>query len=396
MEKKIRNGGDGLLSFCMAFLVIFHNLVVPVLSEQSPEDDVSFSAGSNGSPLLSRGSVLSTGGHGHRATPPSTVRNCRNLPLVYSPPPSRSSGGGYHGGGRRGGGNHHTPPSSGSRGGGTGGYYPSPPLVPTPPSSGSSGGGTGGYTYPSPPLVPTPPSRRSGGGTGGYAYPSPPLVPTPPSRSSGGGTGGYVYPSPPLVPTPPSRRSGGGPGGYSYPSPPLVPTPPSGAGGGYAYGNPPPSGAGGGGVLTPPTPVVILPPTTPIGGGITPPTPPYYPITGPFPGTCDFWRTHPAIIFGLLGWLATIGGVFGVTSLPGLPSSLNLLQALSVPRDDGISQLYREGTASLLNSMVSREFPYTTQQVKDRFVKSLHSDKAAAAQARLFKLANGGHFKPRG
>lgn len=69
---------------------------------------------------------------------------------------------------------------------------------------------------------------------------------------------------------------------------------------------------------------------------------------------------------------------------------MNLLQALSNSRTDAYGDLYREGTASLLNSMVSRSFTYTTNQVRDRFVSALSSDKSAAAQAQLFKLANEG------
>lgn len=90
-----------------------------------------------------------------------------------------------------------------------------------------------------------------------------------------------------------------------------------------------------------------------------------------------------------------MGGVFGVSSLPGYGSSLSVLQALSNTRTDGLGALYREGTASLLNSMASRRFPFTAKQVRDSFVSSLSSNKAAAAQARLFKIANEGRLKPR-
>lgn len=104
----------------------------------------------------------------------------------------------------------------------------------------------------------------------------------------------------------------------------------------------------------------------------------------------SFWKTHPAWIWGLFGYWGTVGGVFGA---PTLGSSLNLQQALANTRSDGIGSLYREGTASLLNSMVSNKFPYTTQEVKDRFVVALSSDKAAAAQAQLFKVANEARIK---
>nr|GMD90329.1 protodermal factor 1 [Ipomoea batatas] len=80
----------------------------------------------------------------------------------------------------------------------------------------------------------------------------------------------------------------------------------------------------------------------------------------------------------------------------GFGTNLNLLQALSNTRNDGFGELYREGTASLLNSMLStNRFPYTTQHVRDSFGAALSSNTAAAAQARLFKLANEGRLKPK-
>lgn len=90
-----------------------------------------------------------------------------------------------------------------------------------------------------------------------------------------------------------------------------------------------------------------------------------------------------------------MGNSFGVTSLPGIGASMNLQQALSNTRTDGYGTLYREGTASLLNSMVSKAFPFTTGQVRESFIAALSSNKAAAAQGKLFKLANEGRLKPR-
>ncbi|XXG90352.1 hypothetical protein AAC387_Pa12g2137 [Persea americana] len=200
--------------------------------------------------------------------------------------------------------------------------------------------------------------------------------------------------------------------------PPSCGTPPDGGGG---YPNPPPTPSYGGSppVVTPPTivspprccgqsPPVVTPPTIvspPRCCGQSPPsiTPPYIepgtpstpmiPNTPPFIiGTCTFWKTHPTWIWGLFGYWGTVGGVFGV---PTLGSSLSLQQALANTRSDGMGSLYREGSASLLNSMVSNKFPYTTQQVKDSFVAALSSDKAAAAQAQLFKQANEGQIKLR-
>jgi len=110
----------------------------------------------------------------------------------------------------------------------------------------------------------------------------------------------------------------------------------------------------------------------------------------------SYWRNHPAIIWGILGWWGTLGNAFGVTSsVPGFSPGLSLPQALSNTRTDGLGALYREGTASFLNSMVNSKFPYTTNQVRERFVASLTSNKAAQAQAQLFKMANEGRMKPK-
>lgn len=151
--------------------------------------------------------------------------------------------------------------------------------------------------------------------------------------------------------------------------------------------------------MTPPTPIVVGSPPTPIIDPGTPGTPfvpaPFPPITG----TCDYWRNHPTLIWGLLGWWGTVGGAFGTvstsSSIPGFDPHMNLLQALSNTRTDAIGSLYREGTASWLNSMVSNKFPFTTSQVRDHFVAGLSSTKAATKQAHTFKLANEGRLKPR-
>lgn len=110
----------------------------------------------------------------------------------------------------------------------------------------------------------------------------------------------------------------------------------------------------------------------------------------------SYWRSHPGIIWGILGWWGTTGNAFGITnSVPGFSPGLTLPQALSNTRTDGLGELYREGTASFLNSLVNHKFPYTTDQVRERFASSLHSNKAAATQAHLFKMANEGKMKPR-
>lgn len=248
-------------------------------------------------------------------------------------------------------GSHRSPPH------GSGGGYGS-----TPPSHGTpSHGGGGSYSGTPPSNCGTPPS-------GGHH------TPTPSTPSGGGGSYSpptYVAPPTPYVVTPPSTRT-----------PPFTLTPPS-------TGTPPFT-------LTPPTTPTIDPgvPTIPTPG-ISFPSPPFAfdPNSPPFP--CNYWRTHPTLIWGVLGFWGTMGGALGVTSVPGFGSSMSLQQALSNDRTDGFGALYREGTASFLNSMVDRRFPFTTQQVRDNFVQATGSNKAAAAQARVFKLANEGRLKPR-
>ncbi|XWS41072.1 hypothetical protein CRYUN_Cryun17cG0049100 [Craigia yunnanensis] len=247
-------------------------------------------------------------------------------------------------------------------------YYPVPdPHTGTPPSGSHetpSHGSGGSYDG-------TPPSHGTPSHGGGY-HPTPT-----PSTPSGGNCG-----TPPHEPSTPSRPSHTPSHGGYYHSPPT-------SGGGI-----PPSYGGG----SPPTPVTVSPPTTPIIDPGTPsiPTPPFFPApTPPFGGTCNFWRSHPTLIWGLLGWWGTVGSAFGVTSNPGFGATMSLPQALSNTRTDGLGVLYREGTASLLNSMVNNRFPFSTKQVRDSFVAALGSNSAAAAQARLFKLANEGHLKPK-
>ncbi|CAL5202098.1 unnamed protein product [Lathyrus oleraceus] len=220
----------------------------------------------------------------------------------------------------------------------------SPPFHSSPPSHGSSPSSHGSSS--------SPPSH------GGYYTPTPPsvgCVSSPPHD-----------PSTPTTPSTPSTPSNPPSSGGYYTSPPSTPV------------DPPIT-------LTPPSP------STPIDPG----TPPFLPSPSPLTGTCNYWRNHPAIIWGILGWWGTLGNAFGVTSVPGFSPGLTLPQALSNTRTDGLGALYREGTASFLNSLVNHKFPYTTDQVRDRFSASLHSNKAAATQAHLFKMANEGKMKPR-
>ncbi|PIN00648.1 hypothetical protein CDL12_26852 [Handroanthus impetiginosus] len=267
-------------------------------------------------------------------------------PVSFSPPPHGSGGG------------HATPtPSHGTPSHGGGSYGGTPPgNCINPPSGGHH------HTTPSPPQ---------GGGGGGYHSPPTPIVVSPPS-------GGYYDPPPASTPTPivPSPPTGG------YYNPPSTPTP-------ITPITPTPI------VPSPPTPTTPIDPGTPSTPGIGIPSPPFAfnPSSPPF--TCIFWRNHPTLIWGLLGWWGTVGNVFGVTSLPGFGANMNLLQALSNTRTDGFGELYREGTAALLNSMAHARFPYTTNQVRDSFIAALGSNRAAGAQAHLFKLANEGRTKPR-
>ncbi|KAK4743381.1 hypothetical protein SAY87_001382 [Trapa incisa] len=201
-----------------------------------------------------------------------------------------------------------------------------------------------------------------------------------PAMSARLGDNKSYYPpdgSPPRVP--PYRNPTPAPPANCQSPPSHVPTPstptyspPSGGGGSYT---PPYSGGG--------TPTA---PTTPV---------PYDPNT-PFPGTCIYWMNNPAQIWGLVGWYATVGNAFGgVPTVAGFPSNVNLLQALSNTRNDGYGALFREGTASLLNSMSYSRFPFTTPQVRKDFISALGSNSAALAQSEVFRSANEGHYKPR-
>ncbi|XP_021274262.1 LOW QUALITY PROTEIN: protodermal factor 1 [Herrania umbratica] len=250
-------------------------------------------------------------------------------------------------------------------------YYPAPdPPSGTPPAgSHGSGGSYGGTT----------PSHGTPSHGGGY-HPTPT-----PSTPPGGNCG-----TPPHEPSTPFKTSHPPSHGGYYHSPPTYGggSPPT-----YGGGSPPTYGGG-----SPPTPVTVSPPTTPSIDPGTPsiPTPPFFPApTPPIGGTCNFWRSHPALIWGMLGWWGTLGSAFGATSVPGFGTTMSLPQALSNTRTDGFGALYREGTASLLNSMVNNRFSFSTKQVRESFVAALGSNSAAAGQAHLFKLANEGHLKPR-
>ncbi|XP_011628801.2 protodermal factor 1 [Amborella trichopoda] len=262
-------------------------------------------------------------------------------------------------------------------------YYntPSTPSQSHAPKSGSSGSSR--HHSGSPP---------SHGGDGSYGTPSHGSSGSYGTPSHGSGGGGYGSPS-----------QGGGTG-----------SPPQGDGG-YGGGSGSPPRGGGGYYHSSPTTPVYSSPTTPVYDPPTPDTPVSYTPTVPdvstpgtpyipdpntrFPfigGTCDFWRTHPAAVWGMFGYFVTVAGAFGCIGIPGgFGQGLNLHQALNNNRKDGFGSLYREGTASLLNSMVNKNFAFTPDQVKSSFNTALASDKIAAAQADVFKKANEGLLKPR-
>ncbi|RZC45852.1 hypothetical protein C5167_038800 [Papaver somniferum] len=239
-------------------------------------------------------------------------------------------------------------------------YYPPDPHHGSPRSPSHGGGGRPSHGTPSTPSHSTPSTPSHGGGGG-----CPPTTSTPSTPS-------HSY-SPPTTPTP------------------VIVTPPT-----PVY-------------VTPPTPTIVTPPvivtpSTPTDPDFSsPPTPliPDDPNLPPFIGTCDFWRTHPTMVWGLFGWSASVGsilggGIGGVASIPSsLDTTITLPQALSNTHTDGIGALYREGVASLLNSMVTHRFPLTTDQIRQGFAHALSSERAALNQAQLFRRANEGRYKHR-
>ncbi|KAH7651375.1 hypothetical protein IHE45_20G053100 [Dioscorea alata] len=169
-------------------------------------------------------------------------------------------------------------------------------------------------------------------------------------------------------------------------------TPPPSHHGGYynsppSYGSSPPPSPVDPGTRTPSIPLVPPTPTTPPSPFIPDPnTPPL--IIGPV----IYWRTHPAAIWALFGYWGTIGHFFGVAATSAFGSNLTLQEALASTRRDGLGALCREGTAALLNSMVSKKYAYSSLQVRNAFTAALVSNNAAATQAELFKQANEAHF----
>ncbi|KAJ8483943.1 hypothetical protein OPV22_016428 [Ensete ventricosum] len=222
------------------------------------------------------------------------------------------------------------------------------------------------------------------------------------SRSLEGGTAdekNYYAPDP----------HGGNSHGTPCTTPPSThntPLPPShgGGGGGGGHGNPPPTPA----ITTPPVPLAPPAPaiTTPLSPPVplappapayqvtpTPPATPMVPDPNTPPFSCDYWRSHPTAIWALIGYWCPLSQIFGMPAASFFGSNPTAVEAMSDARSDGIGALYREGTASFLNSLVDRDFFFTTQQVRDAVNAAVVSHEAAAAQAELFKKANKGHLK---
>lgn len=106
----------------------------------------------------------------------------------------------------------------------------------------------------------------------------------------------------------------------------------------------------------------------------------------------SFWRTHSALMWELVGYWRTIGGLFGAPVTP-IFGDITLNQALESRRRDGYGDLLREGTASLLNTFANPKFPFTAQQIREKFSAAVQGNEdTAALQAREFKLANEGHL----
>ncbi|WOL14642.1 hypothetical protein Cni_G23423 [Canna indica] len=215
------------------------------------------------------------------------------------------------------------------------------------------------------------------------------------SRSLEGGVADRKdYYSPP---DPHGRHGHGGSphGSHGSAGTPCTNPPPTGGGGSSGGASPTAPSYGSGGGNPPSSPVVITPPSTvPVYPTLpTPPSTPMFPVpdsNSPF--SCDYWRTHPTAILTLLGYWCPLSQIFGLPNPTLLGSNPTLLEALSNPRSDGISALYRQGTAAYLNSLANRNFFFTSQQVRDALNSALVSDKAAAAQAEVFKRANEGHL----
>lgn len=79
------------------------------------------------------------------------------------------------------------------------------------------------------------------------------------------------------------------------------------------------------------------------------------------------------------------GSIFG--------SQMTLYQGLTNSRPDAFGSLLRQGSAAVLNSYTSRNYPYTPYQVKNSFRGALVWQQAAAVQAVNFENANHGYMK---
>jgi hypothetical protein len=129
----------------------------------------------------------------------------------------------------------------------------------------------------------------------------------------------------------------------------------------------------------------------------SPPTPACPPPPPPSPGSCSFWsHKKPSSLPALLKFITPIVDILSsgagtdaigaITSIFG--SGTTLHQGLTSARPDAYGALLRQGSAAVLNSYASRQYPFTPYQVKVNFRTALVSQQAAAAMASKFENAN--------
>ncbi|KAG0561718.1 hypothetical protein KC19_9G086100 [Ceratodon purpureus] len=132
-----------------------------------------------------------------------------------------------------------------------------------------------------------------------------------------------------------------------------------------------------------------------------PPSPPATPACPPppaaSPGSCSFWsKKKPSSLPDLLSFITPILDIFSsgagsdaitaITSIFGSKTTLH--QGLTSTRPDAYGELLRQGSAAVLNSYTSAQYPFTTFQVKASFRNALVSQQAAADMASKFENAN--------
>lgn len=87
---------------------------------------------------------------------------------------------------------------------------------------------------------------------------------------------------------------------------------------------------------------------------------------------------------------STVSKVFGSRAIERFRSDLTLLEAAT--RNDDVENAYarvlKQSSAALLNSYSRLGFPYRAWEVKTLLLKGLISEKDAAQQAHILKMAN--------